>query len=293
MSQVIKKSYLAWSHEGRSGFFVYLIGTILVLAISLFIGQIFSVIGAVLIHSNSVAATIIKVTFFGFIFSFLSIPILLALLHKRPWWGVAMPEKRLDMKRLGVGLFSALTAIVVINLAGYLWNPSSFIFNGIDYRTWVPMLFLCAISFFVQASTEEMVYRGYITQFVYRFTQNPIFFLGIPALVFSLPHFGNITGANGIYAILPYIEMGLLFGWMAYRSGSLWTSIGAHLANNWFITLFVGSTEETVAKISLFSTTSNISSPADQSISTLIYCIAVATIAELLMRKTGTRIAYD
>jgi membrane protease YdiL (CAAX protease family) len=31
----------------------------------------------------------------------------------------------------------------------------------------------------------------------------------------------------------PYIISGLLYGWAAYRSGSLWMPVGLHLVNNY------------------------------------------------------------
>jgi uncharacterized protein len=288
MNESPKKSYLDWSGEGRSSLLFYIPGLILVLLISLFVGQLFGIVGTFLIHSTSPAATIIIVTFFGFIFSFITIPILVRLLHNRPWWSIAMPKKSIDYKRFALGFFTVLCLQALLTIIGYVWKPEEFTYNGFDPMQWIPMFFIAAIAFFVQASAEEMVYRGYITQFAYRISKNPIFFLLVPAFLFSLPHFGNITGAQGIYSILPYIEMGLMFGWIAYRSGSLWMSIGAHLANNWFVTLFVGSSADNIKKISLFSTASTSSSPADQSLSSLIYLVAVVLILEFLMRKTHT-----
>lgn len=282
-------TYLHWADRGRSGIIVYIIGFLLLISISLFFGQVFAVVGGLLIQSDTPAANIIKITFFGFIFSFFCVPLLVRLLHARPWWTVAMPEKRVEWRNFAIGFIAVLLVMVLLNGVGYLMNPSDFVYNGFEASTWMVMFFLAAIAFFVQASTEEMVYRGYVTQFVYRFSKQPVFFLLIPAIVFSLPHFGNIKVSAGVYAVLPYILMGLTFGWLAYRSGSLWMGVGAHLANNWFITLFVGSSAENIQKISLYSTVSKTVNAFDQSVSSLVYCIAVISVAEILMWLTNAR----
>lgn len=49
------------------------------------------------------------------------------------------------------------------------------------------MLAIAAVAFFVQASAEEMVCRGYLTQYARRLVRHPAGFLLIPATVFSLP----------------------------------------------------------------------------------------------------------
>jgi len=110
--------YLQWARRGKPGFFRYLAGALLVLAISLFFGQIFSVVGALLIPSQSVAATIVKTTFFGFIVSFLLIPLVPVLLNRRPSWSIAMPARKLEVTHLALGAGIAIVTMLVLNLVG-------------------------------------------------------------------------------------------------------------------------------------------------------------------------------
>ena len=276
--------YLQWARRGQPGFFRYLAGALLVLAISLFFGQIFSVVGALLIPSQSVAATIVKTTFFGFILSFLLIPLIPALLNQRPWWSIAMPARKFEVTHLALGAGIAIVTMVVLNLVGYLLDPSAYHFHGLDPGSWIPMLLIAAVAFFVQASTEEMVYRGYLAQFVAAFTRSPLLILGIPALIFALPHFGNIAGTSGLLGVLPYILMGLMYGLLAWRSGSLWMSAGVHLGNNWFITMFVGNAAEKIPKVSLLTTHGSSSAP-ELVVGVLVQGFVVICLAEIVMRK--------
>jgi len=276
--------YLPWARRGKPGFVRYLAGALLVLAISLFFGQIFSVVGALLIASQSVAATIVKTTFFGFILSFLLVPLVPALLNRRPWWSIAMPARKFEVTNLAFGAGISIVAMVALSLVGYLLDPGAYHFQGLDPSSWIPMLLIAAVAFFVQASTEEMVYRGYLAQFVAAFARSPILILGIPAFIFSLPHFGNVDGSSGCLGLLPYIVMGLTYGLLAWRSGSLWMGAGVHLGNNWFITMFVGNAAENIPKVSLF-TTHGSSSAMELVVSIVIQGLVVVGLAELLMRR--------
>jgi CAAX protease family protein len=276
--------YLQWARLGKPGFFRYLAGALLALSISLFFGQIFSVVGALVIPSQSVAATIVKITFFGFIVSFLLIPLIPVLLNRRPWWSIAMPARKIEATNLVLGAGIAIATMVVLNVIAYLIKPNAYHFEGLDPGSWIPMLLVAAVAFFVQASTEEMVYRGYLAQFVAAFTRSPILILGIPALLFALPHFGNIAGSSGFLGLLPYVLMGLMYGVIAWRSGSLWMGAGVHLGNNWFITMFVGNAAEGFPKVSLF-TTHGSSSAVELVVSILIQGLVVVGLAEVLMRR--------
>jgi membrane protease YdiL (CAAX protease family) len=276
--------YLQWARRGKPGFFRYLAGALLALVISLFVGQMFSVVGAVLIASQSVAATIVKTTFFGFIVSFLLIPLLPMLLNGRPWWSIAMPARRIETTNLVSGACIAVTTMAALNGVAYLLEPQAFRFAGFDPGSWLPMLLVVAVAFFVQAATEEMVYRGYLAQFVAAFSRSPLLILGIPAFVFALPHFGNVAGSTGLLGLLPYIVMGLMYGLLAWRSGSLWMSAGVHLGNNWFITMFVGNASEKIPKLSLFTIHGSTSAP-ELVVGTIVQALVVICLAEVVMRK--------
>jgi hypothetical protein len=106
-------------------------------------------------------------------------------------------------------------------------------------------LLLAVIGFvgiFIQAGAEELTFRGYFTQLARRFTSSRILFLGIPALLFAAPHIANIARFNGSPLVMaPYFIAGLLYGWAAYRSGSLWMSVALHLANNYTGLVLVGT----------------------------------------------------
>lgn len=196
-----------------------------------------------------------------------------------------MPKLSFDKHMLLAGILSALVFKILHTLFFYLHSPNTFIFSGVNLSEWAVMFVLAAIAFFVQASTEEMVYRGYLTQFVYKFSRNPILLFVIPALVFSYPHYGNIEGVHGFVALIPYIIMSSTYFWLAYRGGSLWAAVGAHMASNWFITMFVGSQAETIQKVSLFLVPASEMTVQNMIGGVLISTIGTVIIFELILWK--------
>lgn len=279
--------YLAWSDRGRAGIGWYASGSVLVLSISLFIGQVFGAVGDALISSDSAAATVIKTMFFGFIVSFLTVPLVPLFLNRRPWWSIAMPRVGFGAANLLLGAAIVVGVEAVKNLINWIASPDAYEYGGVDVSVWVPMLAVTAIAYFVQAATEEMVYRGYLTQFARRLVKAPAFYLLVPSLVFAYPHYGNIEGLVGPISLLPYVIVGLAYAWLAFRSGSVWMAVGAHLGNNWFITSFVVSRQEKLATISLFTTKETSSTAWGYVIDALILAVLVAGIAEVVLRRTG------
>jgi membrane protease YdiL (CAAX protease family) len=71
---------------------------------------------------------------------------------------------------------------------------------------------------------EEFFYRGLLQPGLGRRVP-PARALVLTALLFSLMHFDPV-------GLLARFELGLVFGLLAWRSGSLWPAIGAHAANN-------------------------------------------------------------
>ena len=172
----------------------------------------------------------------------IAVPLVTRYLLKRPWWSFGFPERRIDWRAVGlalaVGLVVGLASTLIFGALGFL---------QIRYQTpepgaWLLLLAVAGIGLLIQTSTEEFMYRGYLTQFVRRYTANAIVFIGVPALIFSALHIGNIAAFGGHwYALLPYLVSALLYGWFAYRTGSLWTAIGLHWANNLGNSVLVGT----------------------------------------------------
>ena len=77
----------------------------------------------------------------------------------------------------------------------------------------------------VPAVFEELAFRGALQPLLIKATGKPWVGIAIASVIFSAIHFQ-------FYGFLPRVFLGALFGWFAYRSGSLLPGMIAHFVNN-------------------------------------------------------------
>lgn len=81
-----------------------------------------------------------------------------------------------------------------------------------------------AVATFVAPACEELAFRGYLLSALTA-RRGPAAGIGGSALLFALVHLDPVR----FPAVL---LLGLLYGWIAWRAGSIWPSMLAHLVNN-------------------------------------------------------------
>jgi membrane protease YdiL (CAAX protease family) len=283
------QSYLDWAGQGKSSLWRYGLGSMLAIIIFFVISGAGMVPLVVLVPSyqESVALSALAL-FMSFIISFFAIPLIVKFLHQRPFWSVAMP-------RLGFDGWNFVTGFVVSTLIGLL---TGVIFSLVGMMplevnpdfSWGSVIVVGLIGLagiFIQAGSEEMLFRGYFTQFVRRYTANKYLFLGIPALLFAVPHLANIAAFEGsILVLIPYFISGLLYGWAAYRTGSLWLGLALHLSNNWTGLVFVGTKGDVLPSAAPFQIA--IPSLATGTLVVAVQSLLIAVALEYLIRRRET-----
>jgi len=238
------QSYLDWSNQGKSSWWRYTIGFIVAIFVFFLLGGIGMIPLALAVPNYKESLTLsVLATLLSFVIPFFAIPLIVRFLHQRPAWSVAMPRLRIDgwnfLTGFGVATVVALVTGVIFSLIGLMpieANPD------FSWAVLLPVAVIGLVGIFIQASTEEMLFRGYFTQFARRFTANKYLFIGIPALLFALPHTVNIAAlGGGLLVLLPYLISGVLYGWAAYRTGSLWLGAALHLSNNYTSLVAIGT----------------------------------------------------
>ena len=202
------RSYLDWALKGRSAWWLYLIGLI-IFQLILTVGSTFFGFLVVILFPSIVSGSVVGsvvLTTIGFLPAFLAIPFFTWLLHKRPWWSVALPQLKLDGWRLGIGFLFGFLINLVLYIAGGLVAGSQISFVAPDLSTYLPLLIVGLVTIFIQVTAEEFLYRGYTMQFLRRLTANPWLIVGISGLAFAAIHIGNVA-VNGWpkYGILIYL----------------------------------------------------------------------------------------
>lgn len=84
---------------------------------------------------------------------------------------------------------------------------------------------------------EEILFRGALQNLLTRWMKNPLAAIIITAILFSAVH-GSALG------FLSRLFLGILLGWIYYRSGNLWLSIIGHFVNNGMAILALYSTKK-------------------------------------------------
>ncbi len=162
-------------------------------------------------------------------------------IHHRKFISLISTDSSLSWKKMlkGGGVwFAMLTASTVISL---LIDPNSLEFN-FNTNTFILMLVLSFLVFPIQASFEELFFRGYLMQGFGLLSKKPVVPLIITSLIFSLLHFfnGSYTLLS-VDIVLQVFVLGLTLGIITLGENRLETAMGIHISNNIFATLIVSS----------------------------------------------------
>jgi uncharacterized protein len=281
-------SYLDWSNRGEASVWRYCIGTLLMLVVFFVLSGMAVLPLAVLVpHYKDSLTLSVLATLLQFVVAFFAMPLIVRVLHKRPSWSLALPSRQFRSWDFFSGLLvaSAIAALTmfVFDALGVMpleRNPK------FDPSTLLLLAALGFIGIFIQAGSEELLFRGYFMQFTRRLTSSKFLVIGTPALLFAAPHVANIAAfGGGALAMTPYLIAGLLYGWAAYRSGSLWMSVALHLANNYTSLVFVGTRGDALPSAAPFLV--QVPSLPAASLAVLIQSAAIFAALSLLMKRAG------
>jgi CAAX amino terminal protease family. len=157
--------------------------------------------------------------------------------HKRKFISLINTACRVDWKRIlkGAGIwFAILTIGSLIELiidpgnVKITFNPNTFIF----------LLILSLMVFPLQASFEELFFRGYLMQAVGLLTKKPIIPLLVTSVIFAALHFWNGSDTiTSVDIVLQVFIIGLTLGIITLGENRLETAMGVHIANNIFVSV--------------------------------------------------------
>ncbi len=161
-------------------------------------------------------------------------------LHGRPVKTLFRPEGQFDWGKLflSAALWFGLTALSDVVLS--ILQPGNYRWT-FDPLQSLPYFVIALLLIPLQTSTEEIFFRGYLTQWMGGFGKNIALPLIVPSLFFALLHVANPeVGEYGFWLTMPfYLGIGLLLGWITLRSQGLELALGLHAANNLYAAIFV------------------------------------------------------
>jgi len=173
-------------------------------------------------------------------FPFLLIGLVIAVryVHRRPVRSLITPRRRIDAPRIAwsFGLFFLLAGAATLIEA--MLDPARF--HLTLSPTWLLTLPVIVAITCLQASTEELFFRGYLLQAMGMLTRRGWLLVTLNTVVFAVPHMMNpemSTGSALLAAV--YVCLGAFFTILTLRDNRLELALGAHAANNLFAALAV------------------------------------------------------
>ena len=220
---------------------------------------------------------LVAITLVGFAFSYFFFYLCTRFIHHRQFLSLFTTKSSINWNRILKGAvlwFSILGALTVIS---FLINPGSYklTFNP---STFGLLLILSLITFPIQASFEEVFFRGYLMQGFGLLSKKPIIPLLATSLLFGLGHIMNGTGMTlSIFPLIETIIVGLALGTITLGEDSIETAIGIHVMNNLYAVLIVSTPD------GIFGNLPSIMISSSSPYGDLLVTIAAAVIAIIVI----------
>jgi membrane protease YdiL (CAAX protease family) len=143
--------------------------------------------------------------------------------------------KRLAGSAIIWTLFSVIYLIVSLKL-----DPSNFTLNNTS-KTIIPIIIISVLFIPFQAAWEEIIFRGYLMQGFTVWLKNRWAPVIITSALFAFMHIVNPEIKEyGFWNMMPqYLLFGLIFGIMTVIDDGVEAAIGAHAANNIFLSIML------------------------------------------------------
>jgi membrane protease YdiL (CAAX protease family) len=153
------------------------------------------------------------------------------------------------------GFLQGFAAVIITSLLtelAYFTMMPEVARGPIEFGTWALLLIPIVLFAFVQTSSEELLFRGYLQRgLAYRF-RSPIVWAVLPTIAFTALHWNPqaVLGMN-IGVVISIGAFAALLALLVYATGNLGASMGAHLANN-LVGFALVSHDNTLGGLALF-----------------------------------------
>lgn len=169
------------------------------------------------------------ITFAGI---WLGVWVAMRLVHRERFGRLLGNSGRISRSGFLKGLAAVLLTSVLVELAMYAMSPG--IATGqVGLPLWLLFVLPVALLGFVQTSSEELLFRGYLLRgLAFRF-RSPLVWAVLPAIVFTALHWNSAAPLVTNIAVLVSIGVfAAMLVILVHATGNLGAAMGAHLGNN-------------------------------------------------------------
>ncbi|WP_321211125.1 type II CAAX endopeptidase family protein [Methanothermobacter sp. DP] len=202
----------------------------------------------------------------------------LKFIHKRDFISAVNSREGLDWRRILRGGVVWFIIIGVLDLISIIMDPSSVRFKFTQEFWW--LLILALLAFPVQASFEEIFFRGYLMQGMWMIIKRPIPLMILNSLIFSILHWWNGTTLTMSLSITAStFIIGLVLALITLTDDGVELAMGVHIANNLYVSVIHSSPEAGLGNLP-----SLMVSPSDPYTSPLALILASVLLVAILFR---------
>lgn len=171
--------------------------------------------------------------------------------HREPFRNVLGVSGRVHIGDFGKGLLAVVLTSVLSELLIYALNPQ-FERTALDIGTWFVFIVPIALLCFVQTSSEELLFRGYLPRNLANRFRSPWIWALLPSVVFIGLHLTPQMSASQLLLVVVSIgTLTALMMFLVWLTGNLGAAFGVHMGNNLFGFALVAHQEE-FAGLALF-----------------------------------------
>ena len=175
-------------------------------------------------------------------------------------------------------IFSAIYLFVTIKL-----DPSNYSLNNTS-KTLIPLIIISVLLIPFQAAWEELMFRGYLMQGFTVWLKNRWSPVIITSVLFALMHIINPEIKEyGFWNMMPqYLLFGLIFGVITVFDDGVEAAIGAHAANNVFLSVMLTNKSSALQTPAMYEQLNYY--PMTELLSMLVMGILFIVVLKLLFR---------
>ena len=146
--------------------------------------------------------------------------------------------------RFSRNFFIAIAVLAAANAiffaAERLIAPETYAPN-VPFAAWIKHLTWAVPLLFIQTTSEELVFRGYLQQQLAARFNSPIIWMILPALLFGAGHYDDtIDPTLALLIVFATTMFGIIAADLTRLTGNLAAAMGFHFANNFVALLLVG-----------------------------------------------------
>lgn len=170
--------------------------------------------------------------------------------HRRGFWSLvgSYAQAFTDLRKVLITVF-AMQFFVQILLPLGTWGEVA---EVRPIPLWLALAPVSLLVIFIQVTTEELVFRGYLQQQLACVSRDPWVWMALPSLLFGAVHYwnGNSAPEGFVYAFWAGL-LGLACADLTARTGTLGAAVGLHFGVNIVAIMFVGIQDWPVSGLAL------------------------------------------